>query len=357
MNDECDILYICGTLEYGSSVSGNYILYKSLKKIKGVTLKVFPIYEGTSDKEEADYFLPHVDYKSLSIQELIQILPKHKVLFISGNDFSNAAIHTICTHFGSKLVTITMSHWIFGNTSHYPELENDFDGPRVRERLALFESLDSYILTGSTNSYSILKQSLFKNIKSYVIPFPFDEVDTYDGPITKNEKSILWGTQQPTNPRKGKIYFEEVLKKLYEICDNPNEITIYQIGPKVQLNTQFKVEQLGEIPNRLELSKIYKSSKVFALTTLADAGPMMALECIKNETPLVSFATNISTDLVDNGKNGYIAESIEEYAQYLYNILYKNEYHIDNDYVRQFNSENVVDENYQIFFDKLLKNN
>ena len=248
-----------------------------------------------------------------------------------------------------------MSHWIFGNTSHYPELDNDFDGPIVRERLALFESLDSYILTGSTNSYSILKQSLFKNIKSYVIPFPFDEVDTYEGHITKNEKSILWGTQQPTNPRKGKIYFEEILKKLYEICDNRNEITIYQIGPKVELNTQFKVEQLGEIPNRLELSKIYKSSKVFALTTLADAGPMMALECIKNETPLVSFATNISTDLVNNGKNGYIAESIEEYAQYLYNILYKNEYHIDNDYVRQFNSENVVDENYQLFFNKILE--
>ena len=31
MNNECDILYICGTLEYGGSVSGNYILYKTLK--------------------------------------------------------------------------------------------------------------------------------------------------------------------------------------------------------------------------------------------------------------------------------------------------------------------------------------
>lgn len=356
MNEYCDVLYICGTLEYGSSVSGNYILYKSLKKVKNIKLKVLPIYNWVSDKEESEYFLPHLDYLSLSVEHLINVLPNHKVLFISGNDFSNSTIHTICKHFNSKLVTITMSHWIFGNTSHYPELENDFDGPIVRERLNLFESLDSYILTGSTNSYSVLQRSLFKNIKSYIMPFPFDEVDTYDGYVEKHEKSILWGTQQPSNPRKGKDYFEAVLEKLYEICETPNDIIIKQIGPNAMLNTKFKVEQLGEIPNRLELSKIYKSSKVFALTTLADAGPMMALECIKNETPLVSFATNISTDLVDNGKNGYIAESIDEFAYYLKDILYNNNFHIDNEYVKKFNSESVVDLNYQLFFDKILKN-
>jgi glycosyltransferase involved in cell wall biosynthesis len=355
MNNECDILYVCGTLEYGSSVSGNYILYKSLKKVKDVTLKVLPTYNWVSDKEEAEFFLPHFDYSQLTISELLQKLPKHRVLFISGNDFTNQTIHAICTHFNSKLVTITMSHWIFGNTSHYPELEDDFDGPVVRERLNLFESLDSYILTGSTNSYGVLMRSLFKNIKSYVIPFPFDEVDTYDGFVEKNQMSILWGSQQPTNPRKGKIYFEKVLEKLYEICKNPNDITIKQIGPKVPINTKFKVEQLGEIPNRLELSKVYKSSKVFALTTLADAGPMMALECIKNETPIVSFATNISTDLVDNGKNGYIAEGVEEYAYYLNDIIYNNNFHIDNEYVKKFNSESVVDESYQLFFNKILQ--
>lgn len=327
-----------------------------MKKVKDVTLKVLPIYDWISDKEEPEYFLPHIDnWNYLSIAELIQKLPKHKVLFISGNDFSNAAIHAICTHFGSKLVTIAMSHWIFGNTSHYPELENDFEGQIVRERLSLYESVDSYIIAVSTNSYLILKQSLFKDIKTYVIPLPFEEVDTYDGFVEKHEKSILWGTQQPLNPRKGKVYFEEILKKLYELCDNPNDILIKQIGPKVQLNTNFKVEQLGEIPNRLELSKVYKSSKVFALTTLADAGPMMTLECIKNETPLVSFATNISTDLVDNGKNGYVAESIDEYVNYLYEIIYNNNFHIDNEYVKNFNSEKSVDESYQLFFDKILK--
>ena len=109
-----------------------------------------------------------------------------------------------------------------------------------------------------------------------------------------------------------------------------------------------------EIENRVELSKVYKSSKVFALSTLADAGPMMALECIKNETPLVSFRTNISTDLVDNGKNGYITNSVEEYAEHLYSILYNDKFHMDYEYVKTFNSESSVDIKYQNFFNTLL---
>jgi len=356
MNNECDILYICGTLEYGGSVSGNYILYKTLKKIKGVSLKVLPVYSWNSDKEESEYFLSNSRgaINTLSSEELISRLPNHKVLFLSGDDMNHQQIYDVCTHFNSKFVTITMSHWIFGNTSHYPELENDFDGEYVRKRAKLYQMLDAHIIAGSSNSKFILQNSLFKNIQCTIIPFPFEEVDVYSGNVERNQKSILWGTQQPDNPRKGKAYFEKALEFLYNICDTPDDIVIRQIGPNSHLNTKFKVEWLGEIENRVELSKVYKSSKVFALSTLADAGPMMALECIKNETPLVSFRTNISTDLVDDGKNGYIVDSIEEYAEQLYNILYNDEFHMDYEYVRKFNSENSVDVKYQNFFNKLL---
>jgi glycosyltransferase involved in cell wall biosynthesis len=93
---------------------------------------------------------------------------------------------------------------------------------------------------------------------------------------------------------------------------------------------------------------------VFALTTLADAGPMMAVECIKNETPLVSFATNISTDIVKDGKNGYVVDGTEEYANALYEILYNKNFHMDLDYVKEFNSEDGVIEKYEQFFKKIL---
>jgi glycosyltransferase involved in cell wall biosynthesis len=82
---------------------------------------------------------------------------------------------------------------------------------------------------------------------------------------------------------------------------------------------------------------------------------MMAVECIKNETPLVSFATNISTDIVKDGKNGYIADGTEEYADKLYDILYNKNFHIDLDYVKQFNSEDIVMKKYNEFFKNILK--
>ena len=122
-----------------------------------------------------------------------------------------------------------------------------------------------------------------------------------------------------------------------------------------EINTKFDIEYLGRIPNRKELSKVYKNVDVFALTTLADAGPMMATECIKNNTPLVSFPTNIAADLVNDGKNGYIVDGTEEYASKLYDILYNKNYHMDLEYVKQFNSEESVIAKYNEFFKKLLK--
>ena len=355
---ECDVLLVCGILDYGDSVSGNYILYKTLKKVKGITLKVLTMFRYTNIEVDADDFLPFIEPSSENIQKLIDTLPKHKLLFLSGNDFPNFIIKVICEKFDSKFVTITMTHWVFGNTPsiHYPELENDMDGDIVEQRKNLYELLDATIIVGSSYSKMILENSLFKNVNCELIPFPFEEIDVdvnYKKPINKI-KTILWGTTQPKTFRKGKSYFENILEWLYKIVNNPDDIVVKYIGKEIDIDTKFNVEYLGFIPNRKELSKVYKDTDVFALTTLADAGPMMAVECIKNETPLVSFATNISTDIVKDGKNGYVVDGTEEYANALYEILYNKNFYMDLDYVKQFNSEESVIQKYEHFFKKIL---
>ena len=355
---ECDVLLVGGILDYGDSVSGNYILYKTLKKVKGITLKVLPMFRYTNIEVDADDFLPFIEPSSENIQKLIDTLPKHKLLFLSGNDFPNFIIKVICEKFDSKFVTITMTHWVFGNTPsiHYPELENDMDGDIVEQRKNLYELLDATIIVGSSYSKMILENSLFKNVNCELIPFPFEEIDVdvnYKKPINKI-KTILWGTTQPKTFRKGKSYFENILEWLYKIVNNPDDIVVKYIGKEIDIDTKFNVEYLGFIPNRKELSKVYKDTDVFALTTLADAGPMMAVECIKNETPLVSFATNISTDIVKDGKNGYVVDGTEEYANALYEILYNKNFYMDLDYVKQFNSEESVIQKYEHFFKKIL---
>ena len=356
MENNYDILYVCGAMDYGSSVSGNYILYKILKKLN-FSLKVLPLFDSTNQPIDGEDFLPYIPpYTEQALELLINSIPNHKILVASGNDFNVGLIKYICDRFNSKYVVITMTHWMYGNGSEYPELDNTFTGNIIEERAEVYHSIQSYIIPGSTHSLNVHNASLLKNIPCTVIPFPFDEIEIDDSPknIT-NSKVILWGTTQPEQPRKGKSYFENILEWLYKLVDNPDDIVIKAIGPKSEINTKFKVEYIGMVANRVELSKIYKNVKVFALTTLADAGPMMATECIKNNTPLVSFPTNIAADFVKDGKNGYIVNGTEEYANKLYDILYNDNYHIDLDYVKQFNSEESVVKKYNEFFKKIIE--
>jgi glycosyltransferase involved in cell wall biosynthesis len=340
-------------------VSGGYILYKILKQIKNINLIVLPLYHNTIHPVDESHFLPKIpNARSLNSSDLIKVIPPHDFLFLAAEDLTNQQLFDICTHFKSKFVTITMSNWLFGNTSHYPELDNDFQGNLANQRLSLYELLNAHIVVGSTHSMNVMKASIFSNLSNSFIPLTFEEIEVYDGTVEKNtdKKIILWGTKQPDNPRKGKVYFENVLSHLYNIVNNPTDIIIHYVGPQSKLNSPFEVIYLGHIPNRMELSKAYKRSDVFALTTLADAGPMMATECLKNGTPLVSFPTNISMDFVKDGKNGYIVDGTEEFAKKLHDILYNNEYHIDLNYVKQFNSEESVIARYEVMFDNLMNN-
>ncbi len=345
---KCDVLYISGTFDYNESISGNYIIYKILKKCD-FNLKVLPLFKSTKQVIDNKDLLPY----KLGIKKI----PEHKILVISGNDIAPNILENICKKYNSTLVCIAMTHWMYGNTSQYPELDDDFQGPNVNSRLNLYNSVKSYIITASSYSTSIHKLSNFSHIPVVQIPFPFEEIESVANfkRSSTDKKVILWGTTQPETLRKGKKQFEEILDNLFKIVEHPDDILIRTIGPKSEIKTKFKVEYLDSIPNRLTLSTIYKNSDVFALTTLADAGPMMATECIKNGTPLVSFRTNISIDFIDKGKNGFIVEQNYDFANKIFEILYKKNVHIDLEYVKNFNSEDVVYQKYDSFFKKILR--
>lgn len=347
----CDVLYLAGGFNYGTSVSGNYILYKILQN-SNVNFKVFGL-EGLPTNNLP--FNPN-DFVKADFNNL----PDHKLLLVSGDDVPPNVLKNICQRHNSKHAVITMTHWMYANRRHdsYPELKNTFNGSYMDERLSFYNDIKTYVITGSTYSTKIHLLSPLKHISYIQIPFPFEEIEVAEdfSKFKSDKKTILWGTTQPQTVRKGLHYFEDILNHLYEIVDNPNDILINTVGPNPNLNTKFNVHNLGRLNNRLELSKAYQASDVFALTTLADAGPMMATECIRNKTPLVSFDTNISLDLIgEHGKNGYIVTNINEYSQKLYEILYNNNYHMDLNYSKDFNSEEVVYKKFEQFFKTILK--
>jgi glycosyltransferase involved in cell wall biosynthesis len=332
-----DVLYLSGGFNYGGSVSGNYILYKILQNCN-INFKVCGLNGLPSNGLD---FTP----SDFVVKDLSN-LPDHKLLLSSGDDLPPEVLKKICLKHNSKYAVSAMTHWMYANTKHnsYPELNGDFVGDVIDRRLSFYDKIETYIITHSTFSTSVHLGSSLKHLPYIQIPLPFEEIDVVEDflEFKSNKKTILWGTTQPQTQRKGLYYFQDILNHLYEIVDN-------SLGNS-RLDTKFNVHNFGILKDRLELSKIYQASDVFALTTLADAGPMMATECVKNNTPLVAFDRSIALDLIgEQGKNGYIANECKEYSQKLYDILYNNNFHMDLDYVTNFNSEKVVYKKFEQF--------
>ena len=343
-SEKLDVLLVSGTFDYGTSVSGNYVMYSILKSIPGLKFKVLPV-------EDSKY--QNVDIVDFISVNSLDELPEHRILLCSGNDLTQSQIEYIHQRYGSKYMVICMTNWIYSNTNNsYPELNaTDYSGELIEDRLEFMRRIQAEIICPSTHSANVHMNSKLKEIPFHLIPLPYDEIDIDTSEFEKSKsKSILWGTTQPDCKRKGKHRLENILNILYNKCKDPNEVSLLYVGPKTNINTKFRVNNLGMIPTRKQLSLVYRNCNVFALTTLADAGPMMAIECLKNNTPIVAYPYSIAADVVTNGKNGYVVDTDEDFANKLYDILFNENYHMDLDYIQSFNSLDVVVQKYKEIF-------
>ena len=248
-----------------------------------------------------------------------------------------------------------MTSWVFGCTSSYPEIDNDLKGDIAQSRYETYEKINAHIVHVSSYSQKVQDKSLFFSVESSIIPLPFEQIKSTKtpSPPSSTNKIILWGTTQPQTRRKGLKEFEEILKIFKGKYSNFDNIEIHTVGPPPQLDSPFKVVDNGSL-DREGIASAYQEADVFALTTLADSGPMMAAESIKNNTPLVSFNTNVSMDITSNGINGYTVDSNEEFADKLYKILFELDFEISHDFIKKFNSEEIILNKYENLFDNVL---
>ena len=355
---KCDILYICGTLDYGHSVSGNYILYYLFSKLeKKYDINYIGLWENQQiQKYNSENFIYFEDsLKQKTNAELDAIIPEHKILFLSGDDLTNSQLEYLYKKFNNKVVVCAMTSWLFGCTTQYPELYDDLMGDVAKNRYETYKRVNAHIVHVSSYSQKVQDQSLFPSVGSSIIPLPFEQIKStsYPSMPTSTNKIILWGTTQPQRRRKGLKEFEEILKIFKEKYPERSNIEIHTVGPPPHLQSPFNVVDKGSL-DREGIARTYQESDVFALTTLADSGPMMAAESIKNNTPLVSFNTNVSMDITYNGINGYTVDSNEDFADKLYVILYESDFEISHDFIKKFNSEEIVLNKYQNLFNGIL---
>jgi len=353
--NSCDILYICGVPFYNQSISGNGIILNILNSL-GETFNVKKIALNWNANQFDDFIFSTDSLSDKSNDWLKNHIPSHKILFLAGDDLTNDQLIFINKHFKSQTVVYVMTNWLFGDGDAYPELNKSFSGEVSLKRLNAYKEISCHILNASSYCEKIQGMSLFKDVDSSLIPLPFNQIHVCQPIKEKNtkDKIILWGSAHPTTRRKGLFEFEDILKILKQKYPKTDEIKIHTAGPDPKLNCPFEVINKGLLDQN-SMSLAYQHANVFALTTLADGGPMMAAESIKNKTPIVSFQTNISTDLTLNGVNGYTVQTKEDFADKLYKILFELDFKIDHSFVNKFNGEEVVLDKYNKLFNTFLK--
>ena len=94
------------------------------------------------------------------------------------------------------------------------------------------------------------------------------------------------------------------------------EMEVLKLKDELEINNNADFYGFVENPY-----KILKSSKLCILTSRAEGTPMIALESMALGVPMISTFVDGMCDLIKNGKNGYLCNTDEEFAQKIIEVV------------------------------------
>jgi glycosyltransferase involved in cell wall biosynthesis len=110
-------------------------------------------------------------------------------------------------------------------------------------------------------------------------------------------------------PRKGLHLLSEATRELVK-AGWGDRLALVVVGfdkPTHSPDTGLPTYYLGHMDNKLTLAAAYSAADVFAMPSLEDNLPIMALESIACGTPVVAFRLGGVPDIVEHHINGYLA--------------------------------------------------
>lgn len=217
-----------------------------------------------------------------------------------------------CTHF-------TYAHcdkWRNG-CNHCPQWKQyswfmDRGATLYQRKKDLFTGLDLTIITPSQWLADLVKQSFLKEYPVKVIhngidlsvfkPTPSDFRERYQ---IGNEKKMLLGVAFGWGTRKGLDIFIELSKRL-----DPEKYQIVLVGTDEQVDKQLptNIISIHRTQNQTELAQIYTAADVFVNPTREDNYPTVNMEAIACGTPVITFNTGGSPEIVDDGTGSVVDE-------------------------------------------------
>ncbi len=238
---------------------------------------------------------------------------------------------------GRPLVWTLHDMWPFTGGCHYdgecgryregcgrcPQLSSAKDrdlSVRILERKRkAYQGLPLTIVTPSRWLAECARASaLFRNLRVEVIPNgldleryrPMDKAVARDilG-IPRDKDIILFGAMSVDDKRKGFQHLQPALRKLSAHPAARNtELVVFGSGrPASPPDLGLPIRYLGRLHDDISLSLLYAAADVFVSPSVQDNLPNTVMEAMACGTPCVSFRIGGMEDMIDHGRNGWLA--------------------------------------------------
>lgn len=136
--------------------------------------------------------------------------------------------------------------------------------------------------------------------------------------INSEKKLILFGAMDATgDDRKGYSLLKDALVKLPEHVSDHVELGVFGASRGPDTIGKYDVNYLGTLQDDYSLVLAYSAADVFAAPSKQDNLPNTIMEALACGTPCVAFDVGGISDMIDDGKNGYLARAFSavDFAQ------------------------------------------
>jgi glycosyltransferase involved in cell wall biosynthesis len=208
----------------------------------------------------------------------------------------------VCPQLGSKS-SKDLSSWVF-----------------QRKRLSLKGRNQLHLVASSKWMADLISSSpILRNRDVSILPNPVD-CDVFRPTdrlrarkrfkIATDEKVVLFGAVNPSDPIKGFDLLREALDRL----SSPGNVSVAVFGrmdDSVAKELPVPTRFVGSISDERKLSELYSAADVFVVPSIQDNLPLVATESLACGTPVVAFGATGLPDIVDHGETGYLARPYE----------------------------------------------
>lgn len=197
--------------------------------------------------------------------------------------------------------------------------QKNYAAYQLRAKSVNILQMKATLLSGSQRIHEAGKRSAIQYADHQLLSLPLD-ADLFKPELAQRapERSVqfrmLTNANDADDPRKGFEYLSQVLVCLEQQLLAGEEIGLLCLAPDRFSHLgleRVKVIQFDYCQGDATLAALYRKADLFVSTSIEDAGPMMVGEALMCGVPVVAFDVGIATELVEEGRNGFIVDRLD----------------------------------------------